>query len=54
MEVHTKLQQCREKDTWTPDSRAIPGVQVIAWPQTGHKAFHEPMMTQFTDAYMHH
>ena len=29
-------------------------VQVIAWRQTGNKSLPEPMMTQFTDAYMRH
>ena len=29
-------------------------VQVMAWPQTGDKPLPEPMLTQFTDAYMRH
>ena len=29
-------------------------VQVMAWCWTGNKTFPEPMMTQFTDAYMQH
>ena len=29
-------------------------VQVIAWHWTGDKPLPEPMMTQFTDAYMWH
>ena len=29
-------------------------VQVMAWHGTGDKPFPEPMMTQFTDAYMRH
>ena len=29
-------------------------VQVMAWRQTGDKPSPEPMMTQFTDAYMRH
>ena len=29
-------------------------VQVMAWRQTGDKPLPEPMMTQFTDAYMRH
>ena len=29
-------------------------VQVMAWRRTGDKPLHEPMMTQFTDAYMWH
>ena len=29
-------------------------VQVIAWRRTGDKPLLEPMMTQFTDAYMRH
>ena len=29
-------------------------VQVMAWRQTGHKLLPEPMLTQFTDAYMQH
>ena len=28
--------------------------QVMAWCQTGVKPLPEPMLTQFTDAYMHH
>ena len=28
--------------------------QVMAWHQAGNKPSHEPMMTQFTDAYMWH
>ena len=29
-------------------------VQVMAWCQTGNKPLPEPMMTQFSDAYMLH
>ena len=29
-------------------------IQVMAWLRTGDKPLHEPMLTQFTDAYMHH
>ena len=29
-------------------------VKVSAWRLTGDKSLHEPMMTQFTDAYMRH
>ena len=29
-------------------------VQVMAWRQTGNKPLSEPMLTQFTDAYMRH
>ena len=29
-------------------------VQVKAWLRTGDKPLHEPMLTQFTDAYMRH
>ena len=29
-------------------------VQVMAWRQTGDKPLPEPMLTQFTDAYMQH
>ena len=29
-------------------------VQVMAWCQTGDKPLPEPMLTQFTDAYMRH
>ena len=29
-------------------------VQVMAWRRTGNKPVPEPMMTQFTDAYMQH
>ena len=29
-------------------------VQVMVWRRTGAKPLHEPMMTQFTDAYMRH
>ena len=29
-------------------------VQVMAWRRTGDKPLHEPMMTQFNDAYMRH
>ena len=29
-------------------------VQVMAWRQTGDKPIPEPMLTQFTDAYMRH
>ena len=29
-------------------------VQVIAWRRTGDKPLLEPLMTQFTDAYMRH
>ena len=29
-------------------------VQVMVWHQAGDKPLPEPMMTQFTDAYMHH
>ena len=29
-------------------------VQVMAWCQTGNKPLPEPMLTQFTDAYMWH
>ena len=29
-------------------------VQVMAWRQTGDKPLPEPMMTQFTNAYMQH
>ena len=29
-------------------------VQVMAWHRTGDKPLPEPMMTQFTDAYMWH
>ena len=29
-------------------------VQVMAWRQTGDKPLSEPMLTQFTDAYMRH
>ena len=29
-------------------------VQVMAWRQTGDKPLTEPMLTQFTDAYMQH
>ena len=34
-------------DVWTL-------VQVMAWHRTGDKTFPEPMITQFTNAYMHH
>ena len=36
----------------TDDEPAL--VQVMAWRQTGDKPLHEPMMTQFTDAYVRH
>ena len=29
-------------------------VQVMAWHRTGNKPLHEPMLAQFTDAYMQH
>ena len=29
-------------------------VQVMAWRRTGDKSLPEPMLTQFTDAYMRH
>ena len=29
-------------------------VQVMAWHRTGDKALHEPMLTQYTDAYLWH
>ena len=29
-------------------------VQIMAWRRTGDKPLPEPMMTQFTDAYMRH
>ena len=29
-------------------------VQVIAWRRPGNKPLSEPMMAQFTDAYVHH
>ena len=29
-------------------------VQVMAWRRTGDKPFHEPMLTQFSGAYMRH
>ena len=29
-------------------------VQVMAWHRIGDKSLHKPMMTQFSDAYMHH
>ena len=29
-------------------------VQVMAWRRIGDKPLHEPMMAQFTDAYMRH
>ena len=29
-------------------------VEIMAWYQTGHKALSEPMLIQFTDAYMRH
>ena len=29
-------------------------VQVMTWHQTGNKPIPEPMLTQFTDAYMRH
>ena len=29
-------------------------VQVMAWRRTGYKPLHEPIMTQFTNAYMQH
>ena len=29
-------------------------VQVMAWRRTGDKPLSEPMLTQFTDAYMRH
>ena len=29
-------------------------VQVVAWSRTDNKSLPEPMLTQFTDAYMHH
>ena len=29
-------------------------VQVMAWRRTGDKALSEPLMTQYTDAYMRH
>ena len=29
-------------------------VQVMAWRRTGDKPLSEPMLTQFTDAYMQH
>ena len=29
-------------------------VQVMAWCRTGNKPLPEPMLTQFTDAYMRH
>ena len=29
-------------------------VQVMTWRWTGHKLLPEPMLTQFTDAYMRH
>ena len=29
-------------------------LQVMAWRQKADKRLHEPMMTQFNDAYMHH
>ena len=29
-------------------------VEVMAWRWTGDKPLHEPMMTQFTDAYVLH
>ena len=29
-------------------------VQIMAWQQTGHKPWSEPMMAYFTDTYMSH
>ena len=29
-------------------------IQVMAWRRTGDKSLPEPMLTQFTDAYMQH
>ena len=29
-------------------------VEVMAWRRTGDKPLHEPMLAQFTDAYMRH
>ena len=37
---------------WGPVGDSSAFVQVMAWGRTGYKPLAEPMMTQFTDAYM--
>ena len=37
-----------------PTNKMSALVRVMAWRRTGDKPLHEPMMTQFTDAYMQH
>ena len=39
---------------WSPIDNKSALVQVMAWRRTGDKPLPEPMMTQFTDAYMRH
>ena len=38
----------------SPIDNRVELVQVIAWRRTGDKPLPEPMITQFTDAYMRH
>ena len=37
-----------------PVDNTSASVHVMAWRRTGDKPLHEPMLTQFTDAYMRH
>ena len=40
---------------WNLFPRILPAlVRVMAWRRAGNKPLPEAMMTQFTDAYMHH
>ena len=39
---------------WRPINNKPALVQVLAWRQTGDKPLPEPMLNQFTDAYMGH
>ena len=39
---------------WSPIDNKAALVQVMAWHQRGDKPLPEPMVTQFTDAYMQH
>ena len=40
--------------SWSPIDNKPALVQVMVWRQTGAKPLPEPMLTQFTDAYMRH
>ena len=37
-----------------PINNILALIQIMAWSQLGDKPLPEPMMTQFTDAYMRH